>query len=414
MARASPAPDEGDARLSSFAGRLGLRLAVIGGGLTVLAGFAYIYTAWSVVSAAGDPAFRVDFRVFWAAARLAVDGTPLDAFDTTRLADIHGVTQEDWMPWVYPPSFLLALQPLGTLNFFAAWTLYTILSVAALVFAVRPFAGGVRPVWLGIALAPAVLVSLLLGQVSIPWAAGLLAGLSALRSERYWLAGMFFGLLTMKPQLGLLIPVAVIAAGHWRSFFAAGLTTAATLAVATGVYGLDYWPAMLEVADRHLATLRSQTVHTDRMISLYSGLAALGLPERLAFTVQSAMGLVAAIVVAVAWGNRRVPFDLAAAVLLTAIPLTTPYLWHNESALFAPALLFLVRAGALPTSGPALAIALAMWIGLGPQTLAHILTGGDVSLSPRGVAVPLMLLGFAVACMALLRQLRSHADAPRG
>ena len=131
----------------------------------------------------------VDFYVFWAAAKLALQGLPLDAFDVTRIAEMAAVTHDDWMPWAYPPGFLLLVMPLGLLPFAPAWAVFMAVSCAALLLATRPFAAGRTQVLLGAALAPAILPCLLVGQTTILWLAGLMAALAALRAERPILAG---------------------------------------------------------------------------------------------------------------------------------------------------------------------------------------------------------------------------------
>jgi hypothetical protein len=51
-----------------------------------------------------NPGRMFDFRVFWGAARLALGGDPVAAFDLARLAAAHGVTDGDWVPWLYAPG----------------------------------------------------------------------------------------------------------------------------------------------------------------------------------------------------------------------------------------------------------------------------------------------------------------------
>ena len=71
----------------------------------------------------------------------------------------------------------------------------------------------------------------------LTWAL-MIAGLAQL-GRRPVLSGVCFGLLTIKPQLGLLLPLMLVLTGQWRSIMAAIATTAA-LVVATGLlFGFD-------------------------------------------------------------------------------------------------------------------------------------------------------------------------------
>jgi arabinofuranan 3-O-arabinosyltransferase len=55
------------------------------------------------------------------------------------------------------------------------------------------------------------------------------------------LAGICLGLLTYKPQFGLLFPIALIAVGHWRVFVSASVTAIAMFVVSwpRGILELD-------------------------------------------------------------------------------------------------------------------------------------------------------------------------------
>jgi len=79
------------------------------------------------------------------------------------------------------------------------------------------------------------------GQNGFLTSALMIAGLAQL-GRRPILSGVCFGLLTIKPQLGLLLPLMLLLTGQWRAIAAAVVTTAA-LVVATGLlFGFDIWP----------------------------------------------------------------------------------------------------------------------------------------------------------------------------
>ena len=99
-------------------------------------------------------------------------------------------------------------------------------SFAAYVLAM--WAGRWREWWwaLGACVAPATGITLISGQTGYLSGALMVAGLRLLPA-RPVLAGVMFGLLTYKPQLGVLIPVALVAMGGWRAIAAAAATFAA-------------------------------------------------------------------------------------------------------------------------------------------------------------------------------------------
>ena len=83
-----------DARVRALYGRLLWLVVLAGVTVTVLFAQTVLQTSFVLTSEPGTVAIPVDFRVFWAAARLAIEGQPLAAFDTARLGEIHKVDPE--------------------------------------------------------------------------------------------------------------------------------------------------------------------------------------------------------------------------------------------------------------------------------------------------------------------------------
>ncbi len=393
--------------LQIFAGRRGWQLGILVPALVLGVFVIWLGLSWSEIAANGSAGFPIDFRVFWAAGRLAHLGEPLSAFNVDSLTATHNVIKEDdWMPWSYPPAFLATLQPLGALPFPIAWLIFSIASIVAMIFAARPFAEGITPVWFAFALPPAVLPTLFMGQTTALWMAGLLAALAALKNQRLALAGFFIGLLTLKPQLGILIPFALLACRAWPTIISAGVTTLVISGLATALYGFEYWLEMRNMMAVHFSVVRETIVENNLMLSSYSTLASFGLPEPAALAIQWTITACAAIMVTITWRSPRISFDLRAAVLVLAVMLSTPYLWFYESALIAAAGLFLLRAGVLTNSPLGLALAGAMWMGATPAFFAFLFRG-EAYISIRLLFTPLLYLSCLVCIGAVVQRLRA-------
>ena len=57
------------------------------------------------------------------------------------------------------------------------------------------------------------------------------------------LAGICLGLLSYKPQYGLLFPLVLIAASQWRVFFTAGVIAVLLAALSWFAFGTESWQA---------------------------------------------------------------------------------------------------------------------------------------------------------------------------
>jgi alpha-1,2-mannosyltransferase len=277
--------------------------------------------SWDVL---GGPVGR-DFLNLWVGARSAFAGGPANWFDgDTYNATVHamlppGPVYSFW--WSYPPHLLLFTWPFGLLPYFAAYAAWCVAGFVAFVAAVR--AGGINTrTLLFVALAPAAAVNLQAGQNGFVTAALLIGGLSAL-SRRPILAGILFGILTIKPQLGLLLPIMLVLTGRWRTIASAAVTGAVLMAVTAALYGPSIWIEYLtKIGPQQVHLL--QTVGFQLMPTAFAGMRQIGLPVEAAWAVQAIQSAAALAATVWTFRRRRDP-ALSRAMLITATFLTVPY-----------------------------------------------------------------------------------------
>jgi hypothetical protein len=177
-----------------------------------------------------------DFTDFWSAAHLAWAGRVHIIFHPMlfqgwlerRFAFVHGTRL-----WSYPPNMLFLVLPVGLLGPVAGFVVWSLMGLAGLGAALALVVPK-RDFWatmLLICVLPVVWDDIQVGQNAAFTGALLIAGFVWLERRPGW-AGVAFGLLTIKPQLGLLVPVAMLAARRWRTIGVAAL-------VALGLAGLS-------------------------------------------------------------------------------------------------------------------------------------------------------------------------------
>jgi hypothetical protein len=173
----------------------------------------------------------------------------------------------------------------------------------------------------------------------------LLAGALFFIERRPVLAGCFLGVLTYKPQFGLLFPLVLVAGGHWRVFSTAAVVAVLVNATSWAAFGTSTWMAFI-----HSLPMASQAILTEgqadwhKLQSLFGIVRSLGGSEALAWSLQSGLIGVIAILLCAMW-RSRVSFDLKAAALATGALLSTPYLYLYDYVTLAVPMAFLVRAG---------------------------------------------------------------------
>jgi len=329
--------------------------------------------------AGGRPS--VDFMSFWSAAVLAWRD-PASAYDAaTQIAfqAQHFASDGRYLPFLYPPPFLALVAPLGLLPFALAYPLFVAVTYGVYVaFARRLLPGATWP----IAVFPALYVNAVQGQTAALFT-GLFAGASMLVERRPWLAGALYGCLIFKPQLGLLIPVALIAAGQWRAVLGAAISATALLAAALLLFGPQTYAAFLTNSATSAGLLHG-VLDWAKVQSLFGAVRQVGGPFWLAAGMQAAMALLAAVVVARVW---RSPADVLtrAAALATGALLATPYVLDYDFVLLIVPVCWLARGGLQGGFGPWDRAILVLAF-LGPVACRYLAIAAGFNLAPLALA----------------------------
>lgn len=267
----------------------------------------------------------VDFVSFWAAGHLTIEGQPDDSYKLAehRNAELLTGRFEGLVPFPYPPPYLLLMAPFGALPFWAAFPLWVALLCTLFFLVFRRLVP--RPY---IFAHPAALPNVLVGQNGMLTASIFFAGLSLL-GRREWLAGAILGGLVIKPQLGLLIPVALVAGRYWRAFAGAALSALLLLVTALVTFGAETYRAFFAMIPEQAAFLSGQ-IPWPKVASLYGALRTLAVPESVAMALHAGLALVAAVLTWLAWVRR---YDTRIPLLAAASLLISPYLFTYDSLL---------------------------------------------------------------------------------
>lgn len=354
-----------------------------------------IAALWVVLSPRGlDPTGKplgTDFTSFWAASRLALEGAPARAYDVSahhaQEAAIFG-RDTGYAAFFYPPIFLLVCLPLAALPYLASLALWLAASGAAYWRVARAWLGeafGAMP----ILAFPAVLSNVGHGQNGFLSAA--LFGAGALWLDRRpILAGVCLGCLAYKPHLGLIIPLALAAAGRWRTFAAAAGAVLALAGASLAAFGAETWRAFFAASGLARAALEQGLVGDAKMQSLFAAVRLWGGPLTLAYAAQIALALTVA--AGLVWLQRRAPRGAAEGpAMIVAALLASPFLLDYDLVILAAPLAWMlregVRRGFLPWEKPTLAAAFAL-----PAVSRTLASGAHLPLAPAVLAALFVLI----------------------
>lgn len=334
------------------------------------------------------PAINADFLGFWAYPRF----TPLTAI---YIPDAMMHFQQNlypgyksFYPYTYPPDFLLFCGWMRGLSYNAARALWLLSGLA--LFAAAGWALLRKPAGVIALLAsPAALLCIILGQSSFFISALLLGGLAAL-PKRPILAGVLFGLLTLKPQMGLLLPLLLLARGEWRTIIAAALTAGLLVVTSSLVLPPALWRLWLTSLPPIQQDYFNGGANLNIMITPAANLLHLGVAPHLAMAVQAFCTLATALLT---WFSaRRGSYNMAVAVLLSAMFLAQPHAYAYDLTALPAALILGLNRAPLWSQALALVLYLAPLLLLSPWPSAFL------------YAPPLALLLAALTWLALQRR----------
>ena len=275
-----------------------------------------------------------DFAHYWVAASLALSGKAAAVYDYPRLlaAEAAGFGPELALPFFYPPTFLLLLLPLAWLPYLVALAVWLLTTLGGYLLIVRRLAPHPLTIWLTLAFF-GTFQNFIHGQNGF-LSAVLLGGGLMLLERSPWAGGLLLGLLSYKPHLAALVPVALMAGRRWRALLAM-VTAAAGLALASILMlGPEVWLAFWRNLPFSLHLLKTGEVALYQMPTSFAAILLAGGGFTPALTLQGVVMLTVTGVVAWVWAKGGPP-AIRAGVLVLGILLFTPYVYDYDLALLA-------------------------------------------------------------------------------
>ena len=319
--------------------------------LILLAIAAIAVVGWIAVSDGlidrnGKP-IGTDFSNVYAAGALTWQGRPAEAYEPAlqHAAEkaVFAGREVPFYGWHYPPFFFAIAVLVATVPYAWGLSIWLVASLAAYLAVIRAILP--RPETLLTAAAfPAVFVNIGHGQNGFLTAA-LLGGALHWLNRRPWLAGVLIGCLAYKPQFGVLIPIALLAGGRWRTIGAAIATVAALVAISFVTLGAGVWHAFVDsMTFTQTVVLEQGGTGWEKIQSVFSAVRMWGAGVHLAYAVQLALALMLAASLAWLWQSDAA-FELKASALASGSLLATPYVLDYDLVVLAVAIAFFVRHG---------------------------------------------------------------------
>jgi hypothetical protein len=302
-----------------------------------------------IIDRAGSPIYS-DFTTCWVVGIAALRGIAAVLYDPGQFVKIQtavlGARAFVYPNWPYPPTFSLIMAPFAMLPYlwaFLAWNLTTLLGLTSVVYRIVR-----RSPAIALLLAsPFTLWNFLAGQNG--FLTGSLLGAALLFLERQpVVAGVFIGCLTYKPQFGILLPVALVAARQWRAIASAVVTFALIGGVTIAVFGVSSWEALPQAIFQQSGVVLAAEGQPDtesdwgRLQTVYGLIRLVHGGATAAWIGQAVTALCAAIIVWMVWRSSA-RYALKAATLSVTVFLASPYAFTYDLAAIAIPVAFLAK-----------------------------------------------------------------------
>lgn len=339
-----------------------------------------------------------DFANYWMAGQLAIQGEHLDLFSQpSYFPHLQQAFGADYQirNWSYPPHFLLLLWPLGLLPYEAALVAFLGTTFALYVWAAvefrRTFAADSDRGVLWLAVATYSVMMVVIAQNGFLTASLLLLGL-AWMDRRPGLAGLCFAVLTIKPQLGLLLPLLLAFDRRWAVICWAAVLTMVLVAVSVLFFGLESWQAYLTdtLAYQRFVMTDWHGIFLRMMPTVFGGARSLGFPPEVAFALQWPVSVAA--VVFVVWALWHETDSLRRAfVVVAGTFLVSPYAFNYDMGALVVVAAILLGSDRAPPGWPS-QLAVGMVIGLAAVVM---------NLGRAGLPIaPILIAGALISVVA--------------
>jgi len=326
-----------------------------------------------------------DFLNFWMYGRAAPTADPSRFYDA---ATYNGALQAllganyPGQNWSYPPSIFFLAAPFGQLGYLTALLLWTLLGVTIFFSVARRHIADNR-LLVALMLSPATVFCIISGQSSLVTAA-MLVTIFAWLDRRPVAAGVLIGLLTLKPQLGILFPVVLIASARWRVLASATVTSLVIGGATAAVFGPQVWIdfATKGLAANNLVLADPERIATPFYPTIFMNLRGIDLPYSAAMAVQLCVAAFAIAAIIWAFTFRRDANPLLLMALFFACSVAAvPYMLSYDTLALTFAALLLLGAGSLDGAGRRF-VQLVYWLPLIQMVFGNWHVPGPALIAP--------------------------------
>lgn len=302
----------------------------------------FLSTFENCIDRHGNP-IGTDFLAFWSAGYLANQGTPERSYQPEQIyktSKIAVPANKNQYVWSYPPPFFFVTQLLAKLPYLTALTIWSLTGLVGYLFAIYKLHPIRNNLWLTAGFFSAF-INFLQGQNGF-LSTILMAGAFYNLTSRPVIAGILIGLLSYKPQLGLIIPLALLAGRHYFVLASATATVFTINALAFRSFGLATYQVFFHNLKNAHALVDQGLLPLFKMPSFFAALRFHGIHSTIALSVHILIGLAVAIMTVYVW-RRSISLELKVSTLILGSLVVPHHLNDYDLTLLMIPIVFLTK-----------------------------------------------------------------------
>lgn len=275
----------------------------------------------------------LDFPLHYTASFLTLTRKPAAVYNYDYLQKVEkDLTGFGPHPWSYPPTGLLIDLPLALAPYFVSLAVWLTVTMGIYLFVLYRIAP--HPFTLLWALAfLGTFMNFYFGQNGFVSASILGGGLLLLESHPL-VGGFCLGLLSYKPHIFILIPLALLAGRKWRALAGVLVSLTCLFLVTGALFGFDIWQVFLKNTPLAIRNLQTESLWFDKMPSIFAAVRLAGYGVMKAWICQG-LAMLAAVALVVWFWSGQATLPLRATALVLAILLFSPHIWHYDLTILA-------------------------------------------------------------------------------
>ena len=286
-----------------------------------------------------------DYIAFWPAGRLVLEGNYNLVYDIESIIDVQRTVVpglQALIMHVHPPFFLFFTTPLAYFDFYTSCLIWLAITSCFYGYACWRIFPNRYAVLLSIFFPPFIISFSMVqtGAICMFFFAG---GFLLFRGAP-WKAGLCLSLLLIKPHLGILIPVALLASRQWKIIGATILWTGFLFVVTLLFFDLQLWfdwyKIIRYIGELYLSSTEYNILHYQ---SFFGFLQFLECPIPVAWGVQFVIGLINLAIIVFVWSRDGFCYETRIGVLVAATFMVSPYIMMYDHTMMIVGYLVLAR-----------------------------------------------------------------------